>query len=92
MNRQSKQGQISLEEQKNVAQLHRDGVGSAKVQLEMNLEKDTKNNTNKGFDRYVTQKRKVKESIHLLMNTGKLVTPDEKAEVLKKFFASVFTG
>jgi len=63
------------------------------VQLELNLARGDKNNK-KGFYRYVSQKRKVKESIFPLMSkTGKLVTTDEeKAEVLNKFFASVFTG
>jgi len=63
------------------------------VQLELNLERDAKNNK-KGFYRYVSQKRKVKESMFPLMSkTGKLVTTDEyKAEVLKNIFASVCTG
>jgi len=63
------------------------------VQLEVNLAMDAKNNR-KSFYRYVSQKRKVKESVHALMSkTGKLVTMDEeKAEVLTHFFSSVFTG
>ncbi|KAK4832997.1 LOW QUALITY PROTEIN: hypothetical protein QYF61_027021 [Mycteria americana] len=56
----------------------RDGVMKAKVQLELNLARDAKNNK-KGFYRYVIQKRKVKESIPPLMSkAGKLVTMDEK--------------
>ena len=40
----------------------RDEVRRAKVQLELNLARDAKNNK-KGFYRYVSQKRKVKESV-----------------------------
>ena len=51
-------------------------------------------NLKKGFYRYVSQKKKVKEP-HLDEHdntTGKLVTTDEeKAEVLSKIFASFFT-
>ncbi|KAK4817803.1 hypothetical protein QYF61_027854 [Mycteria americana] len=72
---------------------NRDGVRKAKAQLELNMARDAKN-SKKGFYRYVSQKRKVKESIPPLMSkTGKLVTRDEKAaEVLNNFFTSVFTG
>jgi len=51
-------------------------------------------NNKQGFYRYVSQKRKVKESVLLLMNkNGSLVSADEeKVEVLKNLFASVFTG
>jgi len=77
---------------RDAARLCRDGIRKAKAQLEMNLARDAKK-SEKGFYRYVIQKRKVKESVSpLLSKTGKLVTTDkEKAEVLK-FFASVFTG
>ncbi|PKU47396.1 hypothetical protein llap_2298 [Limosa lapponica baueri] len=80
------QGQVSWEEYRDIAWLCRDGVRKAKVQLELNLARDTKNNE-KGFYRYVSEKRKVKESIPPLMNTtGKLVKMDkEKSEVLNIF-------
>jgi len=63
------------------------------VQLELNLARDTKNNK-KGFYRYVSQKRKVKESVPALMNKNDnlVSTDEEKAEVLSNFFASVFSG
>lgn len=62
------------------------------MQLELNLAKDIKNN-NKGFYKYISQKRKVNESVPSLMRkTGKLVIVDEeKAEVVNKFLASAFT-
>ena len=91
--RQWKQGQVSWEEYRDAAQLCRDGIRKVKAHLELNLARDAKNNK-KGFYRYVSQKRKVKESVYPPMNkTGKLVTTDEeKAEVLNNPFASVFTA
>jgi len=62
MYRQWKQGQATWEEYRDAAQFCKDGVRKAKAQLELNLARDTKNNK-KGFYRYVSQKRKVKESI-----------------------------
>jgi len=93
MHRQWKQGLVSWEEYRDAAWLCRDGVRKTTAQLEQNLARDAKNNK-KGFYRYVSQKRKVKESVSSLMSkTGKLVTMDnEQAEVLSNFFASVFTG
>jgi len=62
------------------------------VRLELNLARDAKNNK-KGFYRYVSQKRQVKESVLPLMRKkGNLVSTDEKAEVLNNIFTSVFTG
>lgn len=60
--------------------------------MELNLVKDVKNNK-KGSFRYIAQKRQAKESILPLINEkGKLAFSDvEKAEVLKEFFALVFT-
>ena len=93
LQRQWKQEQVSWEECREADWLCRDGTRKAKALLELNLARDAKNN-NKGFYRYVIQKRKVKESISPLMSkTGKLITKDkEKAEVLSTFIASVFTG
>ena len=93
MHRQWKQGQVPWEEYRDAAWLRRDGVRKANMQLELNLARDAKNNK-KGCYRYLSQKRKVKESIPPPMSkTGKVVTMDEeKAEVWKNFFTSVFTG
>jgi len=60
--RQWKQGQISWEEHRDAARLCRDGVRRANVQTELDLARDAENNK-KGFYRYVSQKRKVKESV-----------------------------
>ena len=40
----------------------KDGVRKAKAQMELNLARDMKHNKN-SFYRYVSQKRKVKESV-----------------------------
>ncbi|KFZ59181.1 hypothetical protein N338_00715, partial [Podiceps cristatus] len=90
MHRQWKQRQVSWEEYRDVAWLCRDRVRKAKACMELNLARDVKN-SKKGFYRYVSQKRKVKESVPpLTSKTGKLVTTDkEKAEVLTTFFLSL---
>ena len=63
LHRQWKQGQVSREVYRDVTRLCRDEVRRAKVQLELNLVKNAKNNR-KGFYSYVNQKRKVKESVY----------------------------
>jgi len=64
MHRQWKQGQVSWEEYRDAAQLCTDGVRKVKARIDLNLAGDV-NHNNKGFYRYVSQKRKVKESIPL---------------------------
>jgi len=93
MHRQWKQVQVSWEEHRDAARLYKDGVRRAKVQLELNLARDAKN-SKKGFYRYISQKRKVKESVLPLMkNNSNLVSTEEKvAEVLNNLSASFFTG
>jgi len=72
---QWKQGQVSWEEYRDIAQFCKDGDRKAKEQVELNLARDA---NNKGFYRYVSQKKKVKESIPPLMSkTAKLVTTDK---------------
>jgi len=62
LHRQWKQGQVSWEEHRDAVRLYRERVRRAKARLELNLAKDAKNNK-KGFNRHVTQKWKVKESV-----------------------------
>jgi len=64
LHRQRRQGQVSWEEYRDTAQLHRDGVRKTKGQLELNLARDAKSNK-KGFYRYVSQKRKSKKAYTL---------------------------
>ncbi|KFV69128.1 hypothetical protein N307_09661, partial [Dryobates pubescens] len=91
LNGKWKEGQASWEEHRDVAWLCRNEVRKAKAQLELNLARDVKKNK-KGFCRHIDQKRKVKENVPLMSNSGELVSTDEeKAEILNNFFASVFT-
>ncbi|CAM5115729.1 unnamed protein product [Eretmochelys imbricata] len=84
---------MTREEYKNIARGCRNEIRKAKSHLELQLARDVKSNK-KGFFRYVSVKKKVKESVGPLLNEGgKLVTEDvEKASVLNAFFASVFTN
>ena len=71
----------------------RDRIRTAKVQMELNLARDVKDNK-KGFYRYIGRRRQTKKSIPPLMKgNGELASSDiEKAEVLSECFASVFMG
>jgi len=60
MHRQYSQGQVSWEECRDAAQFYRNYVRKAKAQLERNLARVAKNN--KDCYRYVSRKRKAKES------------------------------
>ncbi|CAM5091720.1 unnamed protein product [Eretmochelys imbricata] len=86
-------GQMTREEYKDLARACRGEIRKAKSHLELQLAKDVKSNK-KGFFRYFSKKKKVKESVGPLLNEGgNLVTEDvEKANVLNAFFASVFTN
>ncbi|CAM5091337.1 unnamed protein product, partial [Natator depressus] len=86
-------GQMTREEYKNIARGCRSEIRKAKSYLELQLARDIKSNK-KGFFRYVSNKKKVKESVGPLLNEGgNLVTEDvEKANVLSAFFAPVFTN
>jgi len=93
LHRQWMQGQVSWEEYRDAAWLCRGGIRKAKARMQLNLARDAKNNK-KGFYRYVSQKRKLKESVAppSMSKTGKVATTDEeKAEVLSNFFGIVFT-
>ena len=69
------------------------GIRKAKVQAELNLARDVKNNM-KTFYRYIGPKRQAKMSVPPLVSVkGELASTDkEKAEVLNEFLALVFTG
>ena len=54
---------MAWEEYMDAVQMCGDGIGKAKVQMELNLVRDVKNNE-KGFFRYVGQKRQAKERVH----------------------------
>ncbi|CAM4705653.1 unnamed protein product [Lepidochelys kempii] len=86
-------GQMTRDEYKNIARSCRSEIRKAKSHRELKLPRDVKSNK-KGFFRYVSNKKKVKESVGPLLNEGgNLVTEDvEKANVLNAFFASVFTN
>ncbi|KFW07334.1 hypothetical protein N327_01759, partial [Fulmarus glacialis] len=88
-----KQGQVALEEYREIIRAARDQVREAKALIELNQARDIKGNK-KSFYRYVGDKRKTRENVGPLWNKmGYLVTYDtEKAEVLNDFFVSVFTG
>lgn len=68
-------------------------IRKAKAQAGLNLSRDVKNSL-KTFFSYIGEKRKAKATVPPLVNVkGELASMDEeKAEALKEFFASVFTG
>ncbi|CAM4597055.1 unnamed protein product [Lepidochelys kempii] len=84
---------MTRDEYINIARACRNEIRKAKSHLELQLARDVQSNK-KGFFRYVGNKKKAKESVGTLLNEGgNLVTEDvEKANVLKAFFASVFTN
>ena len=73
--------------------MSRNKIRKTKAQIGLNLARDVKKNK-KGFHRYISRRRQIKESVPPLINEdGELVSSDkEKAKVLSKNFASVFTG
>lgn len=65
------------EDYKNVMRFFSGEIKRAKVQLELNLiiaVKDSK----KCFHKYISNKRRVKENFHHLLNTGEIVTKISK--------------
>jgi len=63
--KQWKQGWVAWEEYRDAVQICTDGIRKVKVQMELNLMRNVKNNK-KGFFRYTGQNRQAKESAPLL--------------------------
>ena len=84
MYRKWKQSCVDWEEYRAVVHVCRDRIKKAKVQIELNLARDVKDN--KGFYRYRGRRRQAKESVPPLMKgSRKLASSDiEKAEVLSE--------
>ena len=91
--RKWKQDCVAWEEYRAVVRVRRERIRKAKVQMELNLVRDVKDNK-KAFYRYIGRRRQAKESVSPLMKGNReLASSDiEKAEVLSECFASVFTG
>ncbi|KAK4825063.1 hypothetical protein QYF61_023067 [Mycteria americana] len=88
-----KKGQETQEDYKDVVRLCREKIRRAKAQLELNLATALKDN-NKYFYKYISNKRRAQENLHLLLDAGgNVVTKDEeKDKILNAFFASVFNS
>ncbi|PKU35582.1 glycerol kinase [Limosa lapponica baueri] len=93
VDRMWKKGLATWEEYRNIVRVCRDATRKAKAHLELNLQRDVKDNE-KGFFKCNSSKRKTRENVGPLLNgVGALVTEDtEKAELLNAAFASVFTA
>jgi len=92
MYRKWKQGCVPWEEYRAVVCVCRDRIRKAKVQTELNLARDVKDNK-KGFYRYLGR-RQAKESAPPLMKGSVDLASSgiKKAEILNECFASVFMG
>jgi len=87
-----KEGQATWEEYRNIVEVCREATRKAKAHLELNLARDVKENNNKSFFKYLSSKQKTRDNARLLLNeVGALVKEDTEVELLKAFFASVFT-
>ena len=88
-----KKGLDTHNDYKDAVRLCRVEIRRSKAQLEIHLASAIKDNK-KCFYKYVSSKRKTRESLHSLLDAGgNMVTSDkEKAEVLNAFFASVFNS
>lgn len=85
-----KERQTKQETFKDVARSCGKKIREVKAQLEFNLTSPVKDNK-KCFYKYINGKRRVKETLHSLLDVGgnRVTKGEEKAEVLKTFFASI---
>ncbi|KAJ7415920.1 hypothetical protein WISP_75283 [Willisornis vidua] len=80
------------EEFRNIVRLCRKKIRETKAQFDMNLATSVRDNK-KSFYKYINNKKGGKENLHSLLDLrGNIVNRDEKAEVRKTYFASVFTS
>jgi len=88
-----KKGQATQEEHRGLVRSCREELRKAKAQLELRLATVVRHNK-KCFYKYIGNKKRAKENLHPLLDVrGNIVNKDEeKVEVLKAFFASVFNS
>lgn len=84
---------VAWEEYRDVVHTCKDKIRKAKVQMELNIARDLKNNK-KGFYKYIGRKKQTKDNVPPLISKDRELAFSniEKAEVLKEFSALVFMG
>jgi len=88
-----KEGQATWEEYRNVVKACRDATRKAKAHLELNLERDVKDNK-KSFFKYISSKWKSRDNVGPLLNeVGVPMTKDaEKSDFPSACFATAFSA
>lgn len=88
-----KQGQVAWQIYRHAVWEYGNELRKVKALLELNLSREEKSNK-KGFYRYTSSKKKIRENVDLLQNEmGQVWWWDmETAQLLNAFFALIFTG